>query len=216
MHTMPSTAQCLLPSACSLLCSPAALKPLPKLSLSQLLNYATTHPDVVLHYITSNMTLYIHSDASYLSKPKAQSQVGSHFYLSSKPLNPTKRPPTQPPNNGAIHTVSNILKNVMSSATESEFAGLFHNTKYAKMIRTILSEMGYPQLPTPIQTDNYWATGIANGTTGQRKSKGMDTWFYWIQDLTKQGHFLIYWRKGSENLGDYFTKHHHTAHHCLM
>ncbi len=39
----------------------------------QFLNYTATHQDAILTYKISNMVLIIHSDASYLSKPKARS-----------------------------------------------------------------------------------------------------------------------------------------------
>ena len=182
-------------------------------ALAHLLDYAATHPDAVIRYFASGMIMYIHSDASYLSERKARSRVGGHFFLSDKPTDPAKPPPHPIPNNGAIHTVSSILKNIMSSATEAEFAGLYHNARDGAMLRTTLTEMGHPQPPTPIQTDNSTASGITNGTVRQRKSKAMDMRFYWIQDRVRQGHFLVYWRPGSTNLGDYFTKHHSTAHH---
>ena len=34
-----------------------------------LLNYTATHLNAKIHYTASNMILYIHSDASYLSEP---------------------------------------------------------------------------------------------------------------------------------------------------
>jgi hypothetical protein len=37
------------------------------------LDYAGTHQDAVLTYHTSNMVLVVHSNPSYLSKPKARS-----------------------------------------------------------------------------------------------------------------------------------------------
>ena len=40
--------------------------------------------------------------------------------------------------------------------------------------------------------------------------------FYWIKDCASNGEFLIHWRLGSDNLADYFTKHHSPAHHRLM
>eukprot|EP00957_Ditylum_brightwellii_P205923 15346022-Ditylum_brightwellii.AAC.1 len=40
--------------------------------------------------------------------------------------------------------------------------------------------------------------------------------FYWVYDRSTQNHFVIYWRLGSENLGDYHTKHHSAAHHKHM
>ena len=185
-------------------------------SLTRLLNYAATHPDGILRYNASDMILHIHSDASYLSEPKACSRVGGHFSLSSKSADPSKQPATPAPNNGALHTVSVILKNVMSSATEAELAGLFQNAKDSAPLRVALEEMGRKQPATPIQTDNSCATGINNGTTRQRKYKAMDMRFYWIQDRVRQGHYIVYWRPGSKNLGDYFTKHHPTTHYRLI
>ena len=44
----------------------------------------------------------------------------------------------------------------------------------------------------------------------------MDMHFYWIRDCVLQGHFLVYWRPGSENIGNYHTKHHSPAHHQQM
>jgi hypothetical protein len=63
------------------------------------------------------MVLAVHSNTSYLSKPKAHSRVGGHFFLSSNT--------TVPPNNGAILIIAHIIKNVMSSATKAELAGLY-------------------------------------------------------------------------------------------
>jgi hypothetical protein len=45
----------------------------------KLLKYAATHPNATICYHTSNMILYTHSAASYLSVPKARSRAGSHF-----------------------------------------------------------------------------------------------------------------------------------------
>eukprot|EP00957_Ditylum_brightwellii_P030930 2343359-Ditylum_brightwellii.AAC.1 len=40
--------------------------------------------------------------------------------------------------------------------------------------------------------------------------------FYWVHNRIAQNHFVIYWRPGLENLGNYHTKHHSTAHHKHM
>jgi hypothetical protein len=48
----------------------------------QFLDYKATHQDAVLTYKRSDMVLVVHSDASYLSKPKARSRAGGHFFLS--------------------------------------------------------------------------------------------------------------------------------------
>ena len=76
------------------------------------------------------MILAVNSDASYLSEPKARSQVGGYHCLSNLPKNiPPKPDDPMPPMNGAILVISNILKHVMSSAAESELGGLFFNGK---------------------------------------------------------------------------------------
>jgi hypothetical protein len=116
-------------------------------------------------------------------------------------------------NNGAVLTISGILKHVMSSAAEAEVAGLFVNAKEGESLRTTLDEMGYPQEPTPIQMDNSTASGIANNTINQQRSRSIDMRFYWICDRVKQGHFIVFWAPGKTNLADYFTKHHPPKHH---
>jgi hypothetical protein len=47
----------------------------------RLLNYAATHPDAAVTFQKTDIILYIHSDASYLSEPKARSRVGGYFLV---------------------------------------------------------------------------------------------------------------------------------------
>ena len=49
----------------------------------QLLDYIATQEDAVITYTISQMKLAVHSDASYLSKTKARSRAGGHFFLSN-------------------------------------------------------------------------------------------------------------------------------------
>jgi hypothetical protein len=76
--------------------------------------------------------------------------------------------------------------------------------------------MGHPQPPTLIQADNACAVGIANETVKQKRSKAIDMRFYWVRDRVRQGQFIIYWQRGSDNLAVYFTKHHPPSHHRRM
>jgi hypothetical protein len=50
----------------------------------------------------------------------------------------------------------------MSSAVEAEIGALYLNAKEAIYLRQILFEMGHPQPPTPIQTDNTTAEEVVN------------------------------------------------------
>jgi hypothetical protein len=130
------------------------------------------------------MTLHIHLDASYQSESHSRSLLGGYFFLSSNsPAHTTTIDPNTPqPINGNIHVPCSILKVVVSSAAEAELGALFHNGKDDAWLRTTLTDMGHPQHPTPIQTDNSCASGIANGTVKQRRSKAIDMRFYWIRD----------------------------------
>jgi hypothetical protein len=148
-----------------------------QLASAQLLDYCATHPDASIQYCASEMVLQIHSDASYLSVSKGRSRAGGHLYLRTKTLS------TKPIlNNGAILTISRIIKHVMSSAAKAEIAGLFINAKEGEVLRTTLEKMGYLQEATPIQTDNSTASGIANNTINQQRSQSTNMCFYWIRD----------------------------------
>ena len=46
-----------------------------------LLDYAATHPEAKIRYRASEMILQIHTDASYLSEPKARSRAAVHYFL---------------------------------------------------------------------------------------------------------------------------------------
>lgn len=177
-------------------------------ALVQFLNYCATHPEATIRYLASDMVLHVHSDASYLSEPEAKSRAGGHFFMANKP-----QPGAPVLNNGAVHNIATIIRNVMASAAEAELAALFTNAKEACVLRTILEEMGHKQPPTPIQVDNSTANGIANETCKQIRSKAIDMRFYWVRDRIAQNQFHVYWAPGKTNLADYFTKHHPAKHH---
>ena len=40
--------------------------------------------------------------------------------------------------------------------------------------------------------------------------------FHWIKDRINQNKFLVYWRLGPNNFGDYATKHYSLAHYRLV
>jgi hypothetical protein len=120
-------------------------------AITQLLNYAATNPEATIRFHASDMILYVESDASYLSVSKARSRAAGFHYLSGKVNNPATH---QPPLNGPVNILCKILKNVLSSAAEAELAGLFLNGKEAVPERITLDELGHPQPPTPMVTDN--------------------------------------------------------------
>ena len=181
-----------------------------------LLDYAATNPIAKLRYCASDMQLYSHSDASYLSEAKARSRSAGFYYLSERSITPNLPPISHPPLNGALHVVSKIMRNVMGSAAEAEIAAAYLTAREAVPIRTTLEELGHPQSPTPIQVDNTTCAGFANDTIKQKRTKSIDMNYYWLQDRTRLGQFIVYWRAGGLNYADYHTKHHPPTHHRYM
>jgi hypothetical protein len=170
-----------------------------------LLDYASSNPDAILTYKISDMILAMHSNASYLSKANARSQAGGYFFCSTNVDNL--------PNNGAILNISKILKAVMSSAAKAELGALYINACEAVPMRQLLTEMGQKQPKTPIQTDNTTAFGVINNNIQPQRTKAMDMRFHWLCCPDPQGRFWYYWATGSNNLANYWTKHHCTTHH---
>jgi hypothetical protein len=133
--------------------------------ITQFLDYMATHPDAKIRYRASNMVLNVHSDASYLSAPHAQSRAGGYFFLGSTPRD---RSPIQI--NGAVHVTCTICKLVAASAAEAELGTLLLNAQEAKVIRLVFEELGHPQPPTPIHIDSTTNVGIVNNTIKQQRS----------------------------------------------
>jgi len=173
--------------------------------IKQLLDYAATHPDAAVTYRASDMILAAHSDASYLSETKARSRAGGHFFLDSDIAYPN--------DNGAVLTIAQIIKTVMSSAAEAELGALYINCREAIPARQLLEEMGHEQPPTPMQTDNSTALGVVTNTIQPKRTKAMDMRFHWLRCRARQKQFRTYWRAGPTNTGDYVTKHHAASHH---
>jgi hypothetical protein len=82
--------------------------------------------------------------------------------------------PEQETLNGSILNVAAVIKNVVASAAESEVGACFHNTQSGAPLRVTLAELGHPQPPTHLRTDNSTAYCIVNETIKQKRSKAMD------------------------------------------
>ena len=80
-------------------------------------------------------------------------------------------------------------------------------------MRHLLEEMGHKQPKMPIQIDNSTACGVVNSIIQPRWTKAMDMRFHWLRCQDEQGQFRYYWRPGTENLANYWTKHHCAAPH---
>jgi hypothetical protein len=101
----------------------------------------------------------------------------------------------------------------MSSAMEAELGALFINAKTTVSMHHTLKELGPPQPPTPMQTDNKTTNDLLTNKVMPKALKAMDMRFHWVQCRDAQGQFRYFWRPGTQNLADYFTKHHPASHH---
>jgi Reverse transcriptase (RNA-dependent DNA polymerase) len=164
----------------------------------RVLAYCSRYPNNALRYYACNMVLHIQSDASYLSRPNARSVAGAIFYLGNA------NEPTLI--NGSIHAFSSIIPSVVASVAEAEYAALFQAGQDGAWLRNILHSLGYPQPPTIILCDNKCAEGIALDTIKPKRTKSIDMRFHWIRDRILQKQFTVTWRKGVDNLADFFTK----------
>jgi hypothetical protein len=158
----------------------------------QLIDYVATHPDTGIRYHACDMILAVHTDASYLSELGGKSRAARHFYLTNWN--------DEDFNNGAILTLSSIIKDVISSASDVELAALYYGCKQAAPIHVTLKERGHPQpAPIPVTTDNITAQGLTMGTMTPKASKSNDQWFNWLKCRNAQRQFKYLWRKGIIN-----------------
>ncbi len=79
-----------------------------------------------------------------------------------------------PSNNSAVLNIAQIINSVMSSADNAELGALYVNAHKAIPQRQLLEEMGHPQPPTPMQTDNSTALGVVTSNIQPRQTKAMD------------------------------------------
>ena len=103
------------------------------------MDYLSTYPNTKLQFYAGDMKLHVEIDAAYLVLPNARSRVAGHFYLSAFSTH-NKAYPGQ--YNAPILTECHTLKNVISSAAEAEYGGIFHNCVVAIGIYNALEGMG--------------------------------------------------------------------------
>jgi hypothetical protein len=99
----------------------------------QFLDYTASQEDLTVTYRESVMRLATHSNALYLSESKARSRAGGHMFMAGTEDIPI--------NNGAVLNILQIVRAVMSSATEAELGTLFNNTKTTVSMQCTLEEM---------------------------------------------------------------------------
>ena len=111
-------------------------------TINHLLYYLPNYPNNGIVYIASNMVLTSHSDAGFHIESKVCSRAGAHIFLSEdEPV---------PKWNGPILTISQVIKFVMSLASEYKLGAILITSKELVPMCQTLVDMGWPHPPTPI------------------------------------------------------------------
>ena len=84
-------------------------------AVATLLDYLATYPDDGTLYHASNMVLAAHADAGFHNETKGRSWAGAHIFLSENDPFPRW--------NGAILTIAQVIKFIMTSTAEEGHGG---------------------------------------------------------------------------------------------
>ena len=77
----------------------------------------------------------------------------------------------------------------MSSAAGAKVGTIYPNGKVVISVRASIIEIGHPQDPTPLKTDNNTADGFFNKKIKPKRSESFDMKFYWVLDQIKKNNF---------------------------
>ena len=127
------------------------------------------------------MVLCEQPNAGFHYEIKKRSRARAHIFLSENDAMPQW--------NGSVLTLSQIIKFVMSSASEAELGALFVTAQEMVVTRNTLEEMKWTQPKPPIQTDNSAPAGVVNSTIVPRKLKRTNRHLNWIRCREAQGKF---------------------------
>jgi hypothetical protein len=161
------------------------------LRLNHILGFVSSHPNGRKIYRASDIILRIHSDASYLSRPRAGSVIGSFRYLGYfYSFNPHA---DDIPINHPVSVHSTKIPVVVSFVAEAKYASLYAFARIALDERRILADLnslGRSQPPTVISCNNKCAIGLANRIVTRKMSTSLDMRFHWLRDRIDQGQFF--------------------------
>jgi hypothetical protein len=108
---------------------------------------------------------------------------------------------------GPLAYKSKIQSTVSTSSTEAEFLAAVHAAKIAKYLRSILSELGYPQLgPTTLFEDNAAAILMVNANRPTPRARHIDIQHFAVQERKAAKEIVLSHIHGVINTADSLTK----------
>ena len=131
-------------------------------------------------------------DAVYRNDPKKRRSTTGYVFTHS---------------GGAIVYRSKAQTIVALSSTEAELIAVVTATMTARYIRSVMSELGFPQEgPTPIYEDNESAIATVNFRKPTERSRHINIKFFAIQDWKARGDIKLFHIPGVINPADDLTK----------
>jgi hypothetical protein len=108
---------------------------------------------------------------------------------------------------GAIAFKSKLQPTVSTSSTEAEFISSVHTAKLAKYLRSILLELGFPQVgPTVLYGDNLSSIAMVNSNRPTDRSRHIDIQYFAIQQWRENLEIILRHIPGVINPSDAGTK----------
>jgi hypothetical protein len=109
--------------------------------------------------------------------------------------------------NGTIVYKSKTQTQTAQSSTEAEFYAAVAAAKLVRYLRSILSDIGFPQAnPTVILEDNDSTISIVNSGVPTERSRHIDIPYFAIQDWKREGSIIMQHIPGKINPADAMTK----------
>ena len=108
---------------------------------------------------------------------------------------------------GPLAYKSKIQSTVSTSSTEAEFLAAVHAAKIAKYLRSILLELGYPQIgPTTLFEDNAAAILMVNANRPTPRARHIDIQHFSLQEWKAANEIVLSHIPGVVNSADSLTK----------
>jgi len=95
---------------------------------------------------------------------------------------------------------------VATSSVEAEYVADGHTTKQALWLRSILSELGFPQDTILIKSDNQGAIALTEDPTFHARTKHIDIQHHFIRERVAAGHVKLIYEPMETLIADIMTK----------
>jgi hypothetical protein len=110
-------------------------------------------------------------------------------------------------NGGVISWSSTVQKSVAKSTVEAEYYALSAASDEVMFLRTLLEELGFPQLePSVINEDNKGTKDLAMNPVFHKRTKHIEIRYHSIRERVESGHIAVNLVDSKSNIADILTK----------